>query len=96
MLFTCVRSSICFGRRNIDDQGEIAALGALPNGDTHAAWLVPCDENHPTVEGCDYSLVSNLAQLPAKPDVREQMKPVPPAALRSRNRVPFRALGVRE
>jgi probable HAF family extracellular repeat protein len=42
----------------IDDQGEIAALAALPNGDTHAAWLVPCDDNHTGIEGCDYSFVS--------------------------------------
>lgn len=41
----------------ISDQGEIAAFGALANGDQHAVLLIPCDENHPDVEGCDYSLV---------------------------------------
>lgn len=41
----------------INDRGEIAAQGALSNGDTHAVVLIPCDENHPSVEGCDYSMV---------------------------------------
>jgi probable HAF family extracellular repeat protein len=41
----------------ISDQGEIAAYGVLPNGDQHTALLIPCDENHPGVAGCDYSLV---------------------------------------
>jgi hypothetical protein len=42
---------------SITDQGEIAALGLLPNGDLQAEMLIPCDENHPGVAGCDYSLV---------------------------------------
>jgi probable HAF family extracellular repeat protein len=39
----------------INDRGEIAAHGKLPNGDDHAVVLVPCDEDHRDVEGCDYS-----------------------------------------
>jgi len=39
----------------IDDNGEIAGYGLLPNGDLHAVLLIPCDDNHPNVEGCDYS-----------------------------------------
>ena len=41
----------------VNDAGEIAAVGTLSNGDLHAFVLRPCDENHPGVEGCDYSLV---------------------------------------
>jgi probable HAF family extracellular repeat protein len=39
----------------INDRGEIAALGKLSNGDEHALVLLPCDEDHADVEGCDYS-----------------------------------------
>ena len=44
----------------INDLGEILATGPLPNGDHHAMLLIPCDEKHPNVKGCDYSLVQVL------------------------------------
>lgn len=45
------------GAVNANDRGEIVAGGALPNGDVHAVLLIPCDCDHPNLEGCDYRLV---------------------------------------
>jgi probable HAF family extracellular repeat protein len=41
----------------INDRGQIA-IGALDaNGNNRSVVLIPCDENHADVEGCDYALV---------------------------------------
>ena len=55
--------------RNINERGEIAGLGVLPNGDTHAVLLVPCREGE---ESCEDAPASSLQgtpseTLPAKP-----------------------------
>jgi len=42
---------------SLNDRGEIAADGILPNGDVHAVVLIPCDDDHADVSGCDYQLV---------------------------------------
>jgi probable HAF family extracellular repeat protein len=45
------------GALNINDRGEIGGAAADVNGSVYAVLLIPCDEKHADVEGCDYSLV---------------------------------------
>jgi probable HAF family extracellular repeat protein len=65
----------------INDRGEIAVSGALSNGDTHAVVLIPCDENHPDLAGCDYSIVEASAVASTPPAQREVSGHLPAPAL---------------
>jgi probable HAF family extracellular repeat protein len=56
----------------INDRGEIAVQGPDANGNNHGVLLIPCDENHPGVEGCDYSMVDASAVAKADRVHREQ------------------------
>jgi probable HAF family extracellular repeat protein len=66
----------------IDDKGEIIGLGLLPSGDLHAVLLIPCDEGHPKLEGCDYSLVE-AAPAAQRPAAADQSHEVPKALLQN-------------
>jgi probable HAF family extracellular repeat protein len=74
----------------INDLGEIA-IGALDaSGNNHSVLLIPCDENHPNVEGCDYSLVDATAasQSPATRYVHSGTQRLPQARRTNRYHVP--------
>ena len=45
----------------IDDRGEIGGFAALPNGDSHAVLLVPCNENEASTEGCEGDTEDGIA-----------------------------------
>lgn len=58
----------------INDRGEIAGTAVRPNGDLRAFVLIPCDDDHPGIEGCDYSMVdapevANNTAAPQTPQV---------------------------
>jgi probable HAF family extracellular repeat protein len=55
----------------INNRGEIAVNGIDGNGIEQAALLIPCDENHAGVAGCDYNMVnaSVAAQSAGRPNV---------------------------
>lgn len=68
---------------SINDRGEIAGEGLLSNGDLQAYLLIPCDEHHQAVEGCDYSLVDAAPAAATGPhSVRDETER-PPQSRRS-------------
>jgi probable HAF family extracellular repeat protein len=52
---------------DINDRGEIAGNGVLPNGDARAVLLIPCDKNHSDVGGCEYDTVDTTTVAQDRP-----------------------------
>jgi probable HAF family extracellular repeat protein len=65
----------------INDRGEISGFGTLANGDTHAFVLIPCDANHPNLDGCDYEPVEGVTGLRVRPAQVMQASAASPAKL---------------
>jgi probable HAF family extracellular repeat protein len=81
----------------INDRGEIASLNVLPDGSLHAFLMVPCDEGHPGVEGCDYSMVEVGTVAPVQPTVRAIPGPtLPKSSWQRGNRFHFPGRVVRQ
>ena len=76
------------GAASINDRGEIVADGLPADGSSHVVVLIPCDENHPGVEGCDYSMVEASPAVSVQSAVRGITGHTLPTALWQRsNRV---------
>ncbi len=70
---------------NINDRGEIGVGGVTSDGNNHAVLLIPCDEHHPRIEGCDYSMVEAGPPASVQPSVRPTRRSMLPSALWQRN-----------
>jgi probable HAF family extracellular repeat protein len=85
---------------DINDRGEINGEGVPPGvarkdfkTQGHAFLLIPCDENHPGVEGCDYSMVDAPAAVTqTSPPVRNASSRTQPQSL-MRRMSPYRFPG---
>jgi probable HAF family extracellular repeat protein len=77
---------------SINDRGEIVGYGFLSNGDSRAFLLIPCDQDHPRLEGCDYDTVDAETAAEVRPaqitqaSARESVPKLSPAEMMTRFR----------
>lgn len=81
----------------INDRGEMFGIGTLTSGEDRAFLLIPCDDDHPNVAGCDYSLVeaSGLASPPSPAVSGATGRTLPQSLMRRMNRYRFPGLAAR-
>ena len=75
----------------INNRGEIAVNGIDGNGIEQAALLIPCDENHAGVAGCNYSMVdpgTATAQNAPRRDLPRITRPTSVSQSTRRNHIP--------
>jgi probable HAF family extracellular repeat protein len=63
----------------INDRGEMFGQGMLTTGEDRAFLLIPCDDDHPGIEGCNYSMMDASAAASAQPSMATATRHTPPA-----------------
>lgn len=74
----------------INNRGEIAVNGIDETGFEQAALLIPCDEHHSNIDGCDYSMVdaSVATQNTVLPSVYGGTRIISPSQRVNRSHLP--------
>ena len=68
----------------INDRGEIAGSGLLPNGDFHAVVLIPCDDEHGDGVGCQDAAGAARINSASATRTHSRLTPETLSALRNR------------